>query len=116
MKNKIKLIAETAWHHDGNFPFMKKLVSDILNLGRADVLKMHLLLNYDEYANSSYRNYNTGIKKLFPVRQWTDLIGMIQTNKKELMLFGKADLDCCIAPRSFFSSNSEKISAFERLS
>ena len=86
MKNKIKLIAETAWHHDGNFPFMKKLVSDILNLGRADVLKMHLLLNFDEYANSSYRNYNSGIKKLFPVRQWTDLIGMIQTNKKELML------------------------------
>ena len=27
---KIKLIAETAWHHDGDFAFMQKLVNEIL--------------------------------------------------------------------------------------
>ena len=30
--DKIKLIAETAWHHAGDYPFMKTLVGDILNL------------------------------------------------------------------------------------
>ena len=33
----MKLIAETAWHHEGNFLFMKKLVSDIINKTNADI-------------------------------------------------------------------------------
>ena len=27
---KIKLIAETAWHHDGDFAFMQKLVDELM--------------------------------------------------------------------------------------
>ena len=41
---KIKLIAETAWHHDGDFAFMNKLVNDIINNAKLDILKMHKLI------------------------------------------------------------------------
>ena len=38
MIDKTKLIAETAWHHDGDFSFMEKLVADILK--DADQIKL----------------------------------------------------------------------------
>ena len=41
--DKIKLIAETAWHHDGDFIFMRKLVDDIINNAKLDILKMHII-------------------------------------------------------------------------
>ena len=36
----IKLIAETAWHHQGDFMFMKKLVTEIAKTN-ADIIKIH---------------------------------------------------------------------------
>ena len=41
----MKLIAETAWHHEGNFDFMKNLVTEIVNKTNADIVKMHITLN-----------------------------------------------------------------------
>ena len=32
----MKLIAETAWHHEGNFSFMKNLVREIITKANAD--------------------------------------------------------------------------------
>ena len=46
---KIKLIAETAWHHDGDYVFMEKLINDILNKSMADIIKMHITLDFDEF-------------------------------------------------------------------
>ena len=62
---KIKLIAETAWHHDGDYDFMKKLVNDILKNSKTDILKMHITLNYDEYSHISLSAGSTFKKKLF---------------------------------------------------
>ena len=45
---KIKLIAETAWHHDGDFVFMERLVANILEKSKLDILKMHITLDFDE--------------------------------------------------------------------
>ena len=55
---KIKLIAETAWHHDGEFSFMEHLLDTILNQSKADVVKMHVTLDFDEYMDSSHSIYN----------------------------------------------------------
>ena len=38
----MKLIAETAWHHEGDFIFMKDLVSSISNNTNADIIKIKI--------------------------------------------------------------------------
>ena len=54
----MKLIAETAWHHEGDFEFMKELNNTIINESRADIVKYHLSLDRDEYMQSDHPLYN----------------------------------------------------------
>lgn len=82
----MKLIAETAWHHEGNFIFMKKLVSDIVNKTNADIVKMHITLDFDEYMDSSHDLYRRLKSMLFHKDQWHELISMVKESGKELML------------------------------
>ena len=82
----IKLIAETAWHHDGDFDFMEKLVKDILNKSKLDILKMHVTLDFDEYMHSSHSMYDSFKTKLFSEAQWSILFDQVLKNKKGLML------------------------------
>ena len=42
-----KMIAETAWHHEGDFAFMKKLVTEISNDSLADIVKLHITLDFE---------------------------------------------------------------------
>ena len=83
---KIKLIAETAWHHDGDFVFMERLVANILEKSKLDILKMHITLNFDEYMHSSHPGYNKFKTKCFNEKQWSDLIKQVKNNNKDLML------------------------------
>ena len=39
----IKLIAETAWHHEGDFVFFKNLINEIVKNTDADIVKMHII-------------------------------------------------------------------------
>ena len=84
--DKIKLIAETAWHHDGDFIFMRKLVDDIINNAKLDILKMHITLNYDEYSHPLRYGFENNKKKLFSPKQWTELINKIKSNNLDLLL------------------------------
>jgi len=83
---KIKLIAETAWHHDGDYVFMEKLINDILNKSMADIIKMHITLDFDEYSHPLRTAESTFKDKLFSINQWGDLINNIKNHNKELML------------------------------
>jgi len=83
---KIKLIAETAWHHDGDFAFMDKLVEDILEKSRLDIFKMHVTLDFDEYMQPSHPIYNEYKFKCFSEEQWTSLINRVRERKKKLLL------------------------------
>ena len=55
----IKLIAETAWHHEGDYGFMKNLVTSICELSKADIVKLHITLDLDEYMNKDHAAYET---------------------------------------------------------
>ena len=46
--SKPYFIAETAFHHEGDIAFLKKLVSDLSRLD-VDALKFHLLFDLDDY-------------------------------------------------------------------
>lgn len=82
----MKLIAETAWHHEGDFSFMKNLVSDIITKTNTDIVKMHITLNFDEYMSENHNSYKILKPMLFNKSQWNELISMVKTSNKELML------------------------------
>jgi N,N'-diacetyllegionaminate synthase len=82
----IRLIAETAWHHEGDFPFMKNLVSKIVSETTADIVKMHITINFDEYMDPSHRSYEELKSMIFSRDQWKELIRIIRKGKKEIML------------------------------
>ncbi|MDC0393511.1 N-acetylneuraminate synthase family protein [Candidatus Pelagibacter sp.] len=82
----MKLIAETAWHHEGDFLFMKKLVSEIATKTNADIIKMHVTLNLDEYMDPRHEAYDQLKKWIFNIDQWGELIDIVKKSGKKIML------------------------------
>ncbi len=82
----MKLIAETAWHHEGDFLFMKNLVSRICEESSANVVKMHITLDLDEYMSKDHDAYNVLKNWLLSSEQWEELICIVQDSGKEVML------------------------------
>lgn len=86
MNSRIKLIAETAWHHEGNFDFIKKLVSEIVVKSKADFLKFHLSIDLDEYMDKRYPIYDTLKSWMLNTDQWNELITETLAGGKDIML------------------------------
>lgn len=82
----MKLIAETAWHHEGDFKFMQNLISDILTKTKADIIKLHITLNLDEYMDSKHQLYSKLKSMLFTQDQWEEIILMVKRYNKEVMI------------------------------
>jgi len=82
----MKLIAETAWHHQGDYEFMKNLVFEIATKTKADIVKMHITLDFDEYMDSSHDAYGLLKPWLFSKDQWSELIEIVRHNGKQVML------------------------------
>lgn len=84
--NNMKLIAETAWHHEGDFEFMKSLIDSISKKSMADIIKLHLTVDLDAYMTKDHPLYNDLGRWLFNKEQWEAIIITILENQKELML------------------------------
>ena len=82
----IKLIAETAWHHEGDFSFMKNLVENICRERTVDIVKMHITIDFEEYLSRDHEMYNILKPWLFSEEQWEELINIVRQSEKELML------------------------------
>ncbi len=82
----MNLIAETAWHHQGDYGFMKNLVSEIATKTEANIIKMHITLDFDEYMDSSHDAYALLKPWIFNKKQWTELIEIVRSKGKQLML------------------------------
>ena len=70
----MKLIAETAWHHEGDYNFMENLVKQIVNNTNTDIVKMHITLDLEEYMSTDHENYKLQKPMLFSKDQWNKLI------------------------------------------
>jgi N,N'-diacetyllegionaminate synthase len=81
----MKLIAETAWHHQGDYDFMQALVGALIENSGADVVKMHVTLDFDEYMHPSHPGYATLNNMLFTARQWSGLADRVKSAGRELM-------------------------------
>lgn len=82
----VKLIAETAWHHDGDYSFMESLVNELIDYSKADIIKLHISLDFEEYFFKDHASYESISSKAFTKEQWTSLIEKIKKSNKELML------------------------------
>lgn len=82
----MKLIAETAWHHEGDFSFMTNLVNELINKSKADYLKFHITLDLDEYMDKNYSIYKTLSEWMFNKEYWTKLIDRTIEGNKDIML------------------------------
>ena len=86
MTNKINIIAETAWHHEGDFEFMKKLVVELIDKSNVDFIKFHLSLDLDEYMDKRYSIYKTLKNWMFSTYQWNELINYAINGGKNIAL------------------------------
>lgn len=84
----MKLIAETAMHHEGDFAFMTRLIEAIGRNTKTDYIKTHMLLDVDEYFVPDHPGYDITKKWLFNQDQWTELLnGITSTGKKPMLLY-----------------------------
>jgi sialic acid synthase SpsE len=86
MNSGINLIAETAWHHEGDINFMKSLVGSIVHESKADIVKLHLTLDLDSYISKDHPLYNTLKSWLLDKVVWEEIINLVRNDIKELML------------------------------
>jgi len=82
----MRLIAETAWHHDGDFDFFKKLVENIVKQTAADFVKLHITLDGDEYMHTDHPAYGWIKERIFSKTQWQEIIEIVKESDKKLML------------------------------
>ena len=82
----MKLIAETAWHHDGDYKFFKNLVLEICNKTKADYIKFHVTLDLDEYMHIDHPAYSWAKEKIFSKEQWEEIFNLTRESGKKLML------------------------------
>ena len=82
----MRLVAETAWHHEGDYDFMKNLVTEIATKTNADIVKMHITLNFDEYMDQNHEAYELLKHWLFNKEQWCELINIVRKKNKQIML------------------------------
>jgi len=82
----MELIAETAWHHEGDYDFMRNLVESICYKSSADIVKLHITLDLDEYMHRDHDAYKSLKKWLFSEKEWEYLINVIKDSGKKLLL------------------------------
>ena len=87
----IKLIGETAWHHEGDFEFMRDLIYQLTEKSDVDIVKMHVTLDLDEYMAKDHEAYQILKDWMFSESQWQTLVDIVNDSSKELMLLAN---DC----------------------
>ena len=65
---------------------MQNLVRGITKDTKADIIKLHITLNFDEYMNKDHPSYSLLRNWVFNEGQWSALINIIKDSGKELML------------------------------
>lgn len=84
-KNKeYYFIAETAFHHEGDDIFLKKLIQDIAGL-EIQAIKFHLLFDVEDYMVASH----VAVPKLkeisIPKEKWASIFQLVASKEKEII-------------------------------
>lgn len=98
MKNKIKLIAETAWHHQGDINFYKNLITQICKKTNSNYIKLHITSDVDNYMLPDHAMYKNLRKWHIPLENYANLISIIRKYKKLPLILVNDEkcLDFCL--------------------
>ena len=82
----INIIAETAWHHEGDFLFMKNLVQKACRVKGITTIKLHITLDLDEYMDKRHSAYGLLKSWMLSESNWVEIINIIRESGKSLLL------------------------------
>ena len=82
---KIKLIGETAWHHEGDFQYMNTLIDHLID-SPVDIIKVHITIDFDEYMSHDHEHYKLLKVYLLNENEWAKILTKIKTSQNELMV------------------------------
>lgn len=71
--NEPFLIAETAFHHEGDIQFLKKLIDAAVESG-ANAIKFHLLFDLDDYFIADHKAYDSLKSILITEEGWNEIL------------------------------------------
>lgn len=80
----MKLIAETAWHHEGDVEFLVDLANKIKD-SKADIAKFHLTLDLDEYIDPSHKLYEGYQKWKIDKSGWQRVLKIFEPERLMLL-------------------------------
>jgi len=95
----IQLIAETAWHHEGDYNFMNHLIHSIIEKTKVDYIKLHITLDPDNYYHTDFPTYHSFDKRSLKKKEWEKLINIVnESNKKPFFLVNDPKaVDFCLS-------------------
>ena len=73
MSNKFKIIAETAFSHEGDFKYLSNQVKSASN-GKVDYIKFQILFDRDVFYVKEHPANNVIKNWLFDKKQWKDIL------------------------------------------
>ncbi|MBF8984165.1 N-acetylneuraminate synthase family protein [Lutibacter sp. B2] len=78
------IIGETAYNHEGNFKYLKKMIIDSSEIG-LNAIKFHLLLNRYSYFQKKHPLVENEKKWMFSKEQWKNLIEFSLESKLDVI-------------------------------
>jgi len=82
--NRPYLIAETAFHHEGDVSFLIDLIS-LSKTSEADAIKFHLLFDLDDYITKDHPGHNVLKNLLISEADWASVISKAQESKLDVI-------------------------------
>jgi len=81
---KIKIIAETAFSHEGDFDYLLEQIRQSY-LGKCDIIKFQVFLDIDSSYESDHPAYNTIKKWIFTKSQWLQAFKLAKSLNMEII-------------------------------
>lgn len=77
-------IGETAFHHEGDVDFLKKLITDISNI-EVQAIKFHLLFDVEDYMVPEHSAIDVIKKIVIPEGEWESIFSDVKKQGKEIV-------------------------------
>lgn len=84
VNNKPYIIGETAFHHQGEMDYLKKLIQAAADL-ELDAIKFHLLFDVGDYFVENHPAYEAIKPWTFSKDEWQEIFDFAQTKKLEIV-------------------------------
>jgi len=79
------IIGETAFHHEGDFSYLKRMVEDIAEI-RLDAIKFQVRFNIENYMQKGHPLMENARKWTFSQSQWEEVLNLALEKKLDIVV------------------------------